>query len=255
MTHQDTQETLETLDDQETTESKDHQTPRIRPDWPRSYLRRQGHATRAQKRALRELWDAYGVDAPYDCTLDLDAIFGRTGTHRVLDIGFGMGDTLVARAQLEPNTDILGVEVHRPGLGAALLKTEEHQLEHIRVVKHDVFQLLSAHLPDQCLDEATLFFPEPWPKDRDHKRRIVRPLLLSCLERVFRPGATLNLATDVEDYAHAMLELLESQDNWTNNAPQGGFSPRCSWRPITLYEQKGMDEGREIFDLSFTLST
>ncbi len=222
---------------------------RIRADWPRSYRRRQGHATRAQKRALRELWPAYGVDAPYDCTLDLDALFARQGARRVLDIGFGMGHTLIARAQLEPNTDILGVEVHRPGLGAALLKIEEASLTNVRVVRHDVFQLLGFHMPERCLDEVTLFFPEPWPKDRDNRRRIVRPLLLEHLERTLRPGGTLRLATDVEDYAEHMLAVLDERPGWENLADGNRFAPRCPWRPITPYEQKGIDEGRAIFDL------
>lgn len=231
-----------------------HTTPTIRPDWPRSYLRRQGHVTRAQKRALRELWDRYGLDAPHGCVLDLDEAFGRSGTRRALDIGFGMGDTLLARAVAEPDLDILGVEVHRPGLGAALLKIEEEAIHNVRVVRHDVFQLLSEHIPERSFHEVSLFFPEPWPKDRDHKRRIVRPLLLDLLERVCHPGARLLLATDVEDYAHGMRDLLEGSPGWQNNSPDQPFAPRCPWRPVTIYEQKGIDEGRGIFDLSYTLS-
>lgn len=229
--------------------------PRIRPDWPRSYLRRQGHVTRAQKRALRELWERYGLDAPHGRVLDLDEAFGRAGSKRALDIGFGMGDTLLARALAEPALDILGVEVHRPGLGAALIKIDEEQITNVRVVRHDVFQLLSEHVPERSFHEVSLFFPEPWPKDRDHKRRIVRPLLLELLERVCHPGAQLVLATDVEDYAHGMRELLEASPRWQNNHAEQPFAPRCAWRPVTIYEQKGIDEGRGIFDLSYTLST
>lgn len=230
-------------------------TERPRADWPRSYLRRQGHATRAQKRALRDLWPDFGLDAPYDCMLDLDACFARDRARRVLDVGFGMGHTLIARALLEPDTDILGVEVHRPGLGAALLKIEQAQITNVRVVRHDVFQLIGSHLPDACIDEVTLFFPEPWPKDRDNRRRIVRPLLLEHLERVMCPGATLRLATDVEDYAAHMLEVVNARPGWSNLAQSGRYAERCPWRPITPYEQKGMDEGRAIFDLHFVLQS
>ena len=227
---------------------------RMRPDWPRSFLRRQGHVTRAQKRALREVWPRYGVECPYGVVLDFDVLFGRAGVRRALDIGFGMGDTLVARALDDPSLDILGVEVHRPGLGAALLKIEAAGVENVRVVRHDVFALLSGHLPPASLDEVTIFFPEPWPRERDAHRRIVRPLMLDLLVKVCRPGALLRVATDVEEYARHALAVLMADARWRNLSADNTFVERCAWRPVTPYEQTGLDEGRSIWDLAFMLS-
>ena len=226
-----------------------------RPDWPRSYLRRQGHVTRAQKRALRELWTRYGLDAPHGTVLDLDEAFGRRGSERVLDVGFGMGDTLLARALAQPERDLLGVEVHRPGLGAALLKIEEHGLGNVRVVRHDVFELLWRHVEAESFDEVTIFFPEPWPKPNQQAKRLVRPLLLKRLERAMRPGGSLLIATDVEAYAeHALSVLTARGAPWRNlSEREDGTVERCAWRPVTPYEQKGLDEGRAIFDLHFKL--
>lgn len=215
--------------------------------WPRSYLRRQGHATRAQKRAVGARWADFGLDCHYGQRFHLPDIFGRHADRTILEVGFGMGDNLVAQARAHPDWDFLGVEVHRPGLGATILKMEEADVSNIRLIRHDVLHLLQDHLEDSCLDEVYVFFPEPWPRPKDARKRLVRPLLLELLEARQRPGSLLRVATDIEDYAHHAQAVLHARPGWS-----GGPCPRPAWRPETLYESKGRAEGRSIHDLAFT---
>jgi tRNA (guanine-N7-)-methyltransferase len=215
----------------------------------RSFVRRAGRLTGPQARALETLWPAYGIDPP-DAPLDLDAVFGRTAP-RTLEIGFGNGESLAALAARHPERDYLGVEVHEPGVGHLLLAVEREGLGNVRIACHDAVEVVERWLPPACIDEALVFFPDPWPKKRHHKRRIIQPAFLGRLARVMAPGARLHLATDWENYAEHMLETCEASP-WFDNALSGdGFSPRPESRDLTKFERRGLRLGHEVFDLAY----
>lgn len=223
-----------------------------RRDWARSYLRRQGRTTRAQKRAIRELWPEFGLTWSHDAPLNLPEAFGRDA-HTVLEIGFGTGDALLHLAALHPEWNVLGVETHRPGVGAALKALGEQGLTNARIVRGDAIELLAYHLDDRAVDEVCVFFPDPWPRAKDVGRRIVRPWLAELLSRRVRPGGSLHLATDVADYAAHMVEVMDASPAWRNRHPDTVWAPRPSWRPITRYERRAHEEGRRVRDLSYAL--
>lgn len=217
----------------------------------RSFVRREGRMTKAQRSALERLGGRY-VITPHG-EIDLDALFGRR-VPRVLEIGFGMGDALATMAQAQPECDYLGIEVHRPGVGSLLLKLEKHAVGNVRVICADAVEMLQQHLPDASLDAAHLFFPDPWPKQRHHKRRLVQPLFVELVRRKLKPGGRFHLATDWEDYAKRMLAMMEAAPGYRNNAGPGKFSPRASQRPLTKFEQRGQRLGHEVWDLLFIRS-
>ena len=214
----------------------------------RSFVRREGRITRSQQRALDELWPRYGLEASQH--LDLDRLFGRRAA-RTLEIGFGNGASLAAMAEQEPDTDFIGIEVHRPGVGHLLLELERRGLENVRIICDDAVQVLKHCLPDATLDRVLLFFPDPWPKKRHHKRRIVQPAFIELLARKLKTGGTLHMATDWEDYAEHMLAVMEKAQGFRNCAGQGHFSPRPSYRPVTKFERRGQRLGHGVWDLLF----
>ena len=216
----------------------------------RSFVRREGRLTRGQARALERLWPAYGV-VP-EGVLELDALFGRRAP-RVLDIGFGDGEALVEMAAGDPQRDYLGAEVYRPGVGHCLLCAEAAELANLRVTPLDAVALLREHLPPASLDEVLILFPDPWPKKRHHKRRIVQPAVLDLLAGRLRGGGVLHLATDRADYAAWMLETLEADPRFTNLAGAGRFLPPPAPRPETKFERRGRELGHEVFDLRYAL--
>lgn len=222
------------------------------PNWARSYRRRQGQVTRAQRRALRELWPRYGLTTAHGHTLALDAAFGRDAP-TALEIGFGHGEALCALAEARPDWNVLGVEVHRPGIGAAMMRAARADLDNLRVVRGDVMTLLHHHLEGPSFDQIAAFFPEPWPRPKDHHRRLVRPSLMGLLARHARPGAELWMATDIEDYAEHMRQTGDAAPAWHRRWDGLGFAPRPTWRPVTRYEQKALDAGRAIHDLRYGL--
>jgi tRNA (guanine-N7-)-methyltransferase len=172
----------------------------------RSYVMRAGRITSAQQRALSELWPRYGVSFTPE-PLDLDALFGRTAP-RTLEIGFGNGDNLLARARAEPGRDFLGVEVHRPGIGHLLLEAAAAGVGNVRVIAHDAVQVLQRQLRDASLDEVQVLFPDPWPKKRHHKRRLIQGAVIELLLARLRVGGRLHIATDWQPYAEQMLNDL-----------------------------------------------
>ena len=214
----------------------------------RSFVRREGRITRAQEQALTRLWPRYGLEA--DACLDLDACFGRDAP-RTLEIGFGNGVTLVSMADQEPATDFLGIEVHRPGIGHLLLALERRELGNLRVICADAVQVLKTCLPDASLDRVLLFFPDPWPKKRHHKRRIIQLDFVELLVRKMRTGGILHMATDWEDYAQHMLEVMAGTTSFRNRAGPGNTSPRPDYRPVTKFEQRGLRLGHGVRDLLF----
>jgi tRNA (guanine-N7-)-methyltransferase len=216
----------------------------------RSFVQRAGRVTRAQERALEELWPVWGVEFS-PVPLDLDALFGREAP-RVLEIGIGDGETLLALAAAHPARDYLGVEVHRPGIGHCLLGIESGGLGNVRLISHDAVEVLEKQLPDASLDEVLLYFPDPWPKKRHHKRRIVQPAFVELLARKLRPGGTFRLATDWAPYAEHMLEALRASPVFVNASSGGDYMPRPASRPQTKFERRGERLGHEVFDLEFT---
>ncbi|HNQ03945.1 MAG TPA: tRNA (guanosine(46)-N7)-methyltransferase TrmB [Thiobacillaceae bacterium] len=200
-----------------------------------------------QQRALEELGPRFLV--PYKTApLDLDAVFGRQAA-RVLEIGFGMGAASAAIAQAHPETDYLGVEVHTPGVGALLKWIGELGLGNVRIIRHDAVDVLQYMLADASLEGVHIFFPDPWPKKRHHKRRLIQPAFVALLTQKLKPGGYLHLATDWEDYARQMLEVLGADANLVNTGE--GYVPRPDHRPLTKFEQRGVRLGHGVRDLLF----
>ncbi len=217
----------------------------------RSFVKRGGRITTAQERALADLWPKYGLEFRGE-PLDLATAFGREAP-RVLEIGFGDGDTLVQLAASRPDRDYLGVEVHPPGVGHCLLAADAAGVANLRVVQHDAVEVLERGLPDAAFDEVLVYFADPWPKKRHHKRRLVQPPFLRLLARKMKPGGVLRLATDWEPYAEWMLEALAQVPEFLNRAPDGRFVPRPPERPETKFERRGLRLGHVARDLEFEL--
>ncbi len=215
----------------------------------RSYVRRAGRVTRAQARALEALWPRYGVDAGGG-PLDLDGLFGRRAP-RYLEIGFGMGDALAAMAAAHPERDYLGVEVHEAGIGRLLVLAARAGLANLRVLRGDAVQVLRERVPDRALDAVLIFFPDPWPKKRHHKRRLLQAPFVSLLARRLAPGAVLQLATDWEPYAQQMMEVIEAHGGFLNLAGAGRYAADPGERPVTKFQRRGERLGHAIFDLQF----
>jgi tRNA (guanine-N7-)-methyltransferase len=215
----------------------------------RSFVTRAGRITAAQQRALSELWPRFGL-AFRATPLEARAVFGREAP-RTLEVGFGNGENLVALASGEPQRDFLGIEVHRPGVGRALLALEARALNNVRIICHDAVEVLAQQLPPQWLDEILILFPDPWPKKRHHKRRLIQRPFAEVLASRLIAGGRLRLATDWEPYAHEMLATLSAVTTLRNDAAGGAFAPRPAQRVPTRFERRGQSLGHEVWDLSF----
>jgi len=216
----------------------------------RSFVLRQGRVSDAQRRAVDAWLPRFGV--PFqngNAPLDLDNLFGRRAP-KILEIGFGMGETTATIAHAHPENDYLGIEVHTPGVGALLKRIAELGLANVRIVQHDAVEVLEQMIAPGTLDGAHVFFPDPWPKKRHHKRRLIQAPLVALLASRMKPGATLHLATDWEDYARQMLEVLSADDALTNTAD--GYAERPATRPETKFENRGLRLGHKVWDLVFT---
>jgi len=213
----------------------------------RSYVLRQGRISNAQRRAHAELLPKYGVAFSHS-VLDLERLFGRAAP-KILEIGFGMGETTVAIAHEHPENDYLGVEVHTPGVGSLLARIAELQLGNVRIIQHDAVEVLEHMIGRDTLDGVHIFFPDPWPKKRHHKRRLIQPPLVALLASKMKPGARLHACTDWEDYAKQMLEVLVAQPALSNTA--SGYAERPDARPQTKFERRGLGLGHGVWDLVF----
>ncbi|MFO1220920.1 MAG: tRNA (guanosine(46)-N7)-methyltransferase TrmB [Burkholderiaceae bacterium] len=222
--------------------------PQPHPPRPvRSFVLRAGRMGSGQQRALRELAPRYVL--PYrESLVDLDAAFGRHAPH-VLEIGFGMGHSTAAIAQASPGIDFVGIEVHPPGVGALLQQIEALALTNLRIVQHDAVVVLEHMIAPGSLAGAMVFFPDPWPKKRHHKRRLIQPPFVALLASRLAPGATLHLATDWEPYALEMLQVLSAEPRLANTA--SGFAERPAYRPTTKFERRGTALGHGTWDLVF----
>ena len=215
----------------------------------RSFVVRAGRMTGAQRRALAELGDRYLFDFAGE-PLDLDSLFGRRAP-RTVEIGFGAGDALVALASSEPARDFLGIEVYPPGVGRLLASCHEAGLENVRVAMADAFDVLESWLAPSSVEEVLVWFPDPWPKKRHHKRRLVQPWFATLVHRVLQPDGRLYLATDWEPYAEHMLEVLDSHPGFSNCAAPDRFMPRPARRSETRFESRGRRRGHRVFDLAW----
>ncbi|MBL8268418.1 tRNA (guanosine(46)-N7)-methyltransferase TrmB [Steroidobacter sp.] len=215
----------------------------------RSFVIRAGRATVGQQRALEELWPKYGIEFSAQ-PLDLDQTFGRRAP-RMLEIGFGAGEAMLAFAQAHPELDCIGVEVHKPGVGHLLLGAETAGLSNLRVICHDAVDVLQQQLAPGSLQLIHIFFPDPWHKKRHHKRRLIQPEFVEILARSLAIGGTLRLATDWEHYAMHMREVLDASPLFANEAAETGFVTRNEERPLTRFERRGQRLGHGVWDLSY----
>jgi len=215
----------------------------------RSFVIRNGRTTAAQSDAIERLMPALGVDYR-SAQLDLIDTFGREAP-TWLEIGFGNGDALLDMAGSNPDTNLLGIEVHNAGVGHALLGIEQRQLGNVRIVQHDAMEVLEDMVRHASIDKVMLFFPDPWHKKRHHKRRIVQPDFLNAVHRVLRVGGILHCATDWAEYGQWMIEHLEADKRYSNVAGAAQASSRPSWRPLTRFEQRGHRLGHSVLDLIY----
>jgi len=213
----------------------------------RSFVLRQGRVTDAQRRACEQWLPRFGIPYPADPPA-LDRAFGRAAP-RILEIGFGMGETTARIAADHPENDYLGVEVHTPGVGGLLKRVADLGLANVRVIQHDAVEVLERMVGPESLDGVHVFFPDPWPKKRHHKRRLIQPAFATLLASRMKPGAYLHVATDWEDYARQILEVLSAEPRLVNSAP--GFAPRPAHRPLTKFENRGLKLGHRVWDVVF----
>jgi tRNA (guanine-N7-)-methyltransferase len=215
----------------------------------RSFVTRSGRITEAQQRALRELWPEYGIEFQ-QAPLDLAATFGRTAP-RIAEIGFGNGENLTALAAARRDCDFLGIEVHLSGVGRVLLAAEEQGLANLRVICHDAVEVLEHQIPLQSLDEVLILFPDPWPKKRHHKRRLIQSPFVELVAGRLKPSGLLKLATDWQPYAEHMLAVLSACSDLENQSPEQTFVPRPAERSPTRFEKRGERLGHGVWDLCF----
>ena len=218
----------------------------------RSFVLREGRLTTAQERAFNDLWPRFGVDwSPTDTPLDFAALFGNSQPV-VLEIGFGNGESLAEMAERDPARNWLGIEVHRPGVGHLLLEIERRGLTNLRVMRQDAIEFLRDGIAPGALDAVQLFFPDPWPKTRHHKRRLLSHERVALLAQVIRSGGIFHAATDWPPYAEQMLTVLDGASTlFTNTAGAGQYAPRPAQRPLTKFEQRGERLGHPVADLIY----
>jgi tRNA (guanine-N7-)-methyltransferase len=214
----------------------------------RSYVLRQGRVSNAQQRALDTLKPRFAI--PYAArSLDFDTVFGRNAL-KILEIGFGMGETTAAIAAAHPQNDYLAIEVHTPGVGSLLKQIGEMGLANIRIIQHDAVEVLRDMVPDASLDGVHIFFPDPWHKKRHNKRRLIQPAFVAQLARKLKPGGYLHMATDWQGYAEQALAVLAAEPLLQNTGAD--YAPRPDYRPLTKFEQRGLRLGHRVWDLVFT---
>jgi tRNA (guanine-N7-)-methyltransferase len=213
----------------------------------RSYVLRQGRVSNAQRRARETLMPTLGIE--YTGTqLDLEEVFGRRAP-RVLEIGSGMGETTAEIAAAHPDTDYVAIEVHTPGVGSLLKQLDERGLTNVRVVQHDAIEVLEHAIAPESLDGVHVFFPDPWPKKRHHKRRLIQPSAVALIASRLKHGGYVHVATDWEEYAQQVLDVLSDEPALANTSE--GFAPRPDYRPLTKFEERGLKLGHSVRDVIF----
>ncbi len=223
--------------------------PEFRKKSIRSYVVRAGRMTEGQRRAFDDHWPFYGLSL-FDGQQDWCRVFGRRAPV-ALEIGFGMGESLLSMAQAEPDTDFVGIEVHPPGVGRLINNAAEAGVENLRVYMADAVDVIDDCIPDASLARIQIYFPDPWHKKKHHKRRIVQPAFVQTLRSRLEPGGLLHLATDWHNYAEHMLEVMSHAEGFANCVDGDGFAPRPSFRPATKFETRGQRLGHGVRDLLF----
>jgi tRNA (guanine-N7-)-methyltransferase len=218
------------------------------PQRIRSFIRRQGRLTPGQQLALDNYWDKYCLDPGADT--DFSQVFGRDAPLFV-EIGFGNGESLSRMAAANPDKDYIGIEVHKPGVGHLLMLLNQQGLNNVRIYCHDAIEIMERKIADNSLAGVHLFFPDPWPKKKHHKRRIVRPSFIDLLVRKLKTGGYFHAATDWENYAGAMLAVLSVGQGLRNTSPTDDYCQCPEYRPLTKFEQRGLRLGHGVWDLIF----
>jgi tRNA (guanine-N7-)-methyltransferase len=213
----------------------------------RSFVLRQGRVSNAQRRAVDTLLAVYGI-AYAPGALDYERVFGRRAP-TILEIGFGMGETTAQIAQARPEYNYLGIEVHTPGVGSLLKRIDQDRLTNLRLIRHDAVEVLEYMIAPATLAGTHIFFPDPWPKKRHHKRRLIQPGFVSLLASRLAPGACLHVATDWQEYADQILAVFAAEPALANTAP--GFAARPDYRPLTKFEGRGLKLGHGVWDIVF----
>ena len=214
----------------------------------RSYVLRQGRLTKGQAHALEVGWPRYGVEYAMQ-SIDLNRLFNRSASKKILEIGFGMGDATAKIAQTLPDCDFVAVEVHTPGVGSLLKLIQEADITNIRIIQHDVVEVLQHMITDASLDGVHIFFPDPWHKKRHHKRRLIQAEFVKLLCIKLKIGGYLHVATDWQEYAEWVLEVLTAEPQLQNTAID--YAEKPSYRPLTKFENRGIKLGHGVWDLVF----
>lgn len=216
----------------------------------KSYVLREGRLTTGQERALKEQWPNFGIEFE-DKLLNLQDVFADPLNPLTVEIGFGMGKSLVEMAIAAPNRNFIGIEVHTPGVGACLASISENNVANLRLCHHDAVEVFEKMLPNNCIDTMQLFFPDPWHKARHHKRRIVKQEFLDMVIPKMKVGGIIHMATDWENYAEQMLEVLSADKRLVNLSENNTYVPRPDSRPLTKFELRGQRLGHGVWDLQF----
>jgi len=225
-----------------------NETPDLSRRHIRSFVLRQGRVSTAQQRAIDTLLPRFSI--PYHAhPIDLTQAFGRTAPI-ILEIGFGMGDSTATIAQAHPENDYLALEVHTPGVGNLLKLIDAQKLTNIRIMQHDAVEVLRDMIKDCVLDGVHIFFPDPWHKARHNKRRLIQTPFIAQLVQKLKPGGYIHVATDWQDYAEQVLAVLSAEPLLQNTAAD--YAPRPNYRPLTKFEQRGLNLGHGVWDLIFT---
>ncbi|MDX1795480.1 MAG: tRNA (guanosine(46)-N7)-methyltransferase TrmB [Hydrogenovibrio sp.] len=215
----------------------------------KSFVLRQGRLSQAQQHAIDTQWPLFGLELKPEL-LDLKATFGREAD-TIVEIGFGMGTSLAAMAEANPDKNYIGIEVHRPGVGALLKLVAEKGLTNIRVFNDDAVEVLAQRIPKDSLAAVYLFFPDPWHKTKHKKRRILQAPFARTIASHLKKGGHFHMATDWEDYAQHMMNVMSAETDYTNIAGEGQYTPRPEYRPLTKFEQRGHRLGHGVWDLIF----
>jgi len=215
----------------------------------RSFILRQSRLTKGQSKAIDEHWSTYGLEIE-DGMLDYTQVFQREAPV-IVEIGFGDGQSLLTQAQQNPQQDYIGIEVHAPGVGRLIMEAEKAKTRNIRIYRFDAVEVLQKCIPDNSLAGLQLFFPDPWPKKRHFKRRIVQPDFVQMVRQKLKVEGFFHMATDWEHYAQQMMEVLSDAPGFSNTSGEGQYAPRPESRPITKFETRGQNLGHGVWDLIF----
>lgn len=218
----------------------------------RSFVKRESRLTKAQELALKNYWDKLGIDFN-DKLIDLHSVFNRHAPV-IMDIGVGTGDTTFHHAKTRPENNYLAIEVHKPGVGRLLNSIVSKELNNIRIINHDVIEVLQKQIPDRCLSQVFIFFPDPWPKKKHHKRRLINKTLLELLKKKLTLNGRLHIATDWENYAEHIQELCNQDDGLLSLSSNEKIAPRPDWRTQTKYETRGLKLEHHVWDFCYALN-